>query len=329
MKISAALLSLLAVAFLEGVNSAGREEIVLIDTKSAISQDTPERISYQCTFRNLWTKERQPKNFPQQLGRWNGPIMWTHTLQFQPWHANFAVTRGVEKLAEDGYTDTLIKEMQQQGEQVHAWSDYNDIDTQGGFWVREKDFIHMPPIESNKLFPYMSVMAGMAPSPDWYTGFYSYWMIDEYSRTYYDHLKIQTYPWDAGTDAGQTYKSLKNDLDPSLPIEKMISRTAPTGGELSSPDGSSVPVVAEWECFLVIGDEDMILPDCDWFANPCCNETDTKNCGAALPNGALPALSPEYRGVQENSPNSASGAVSIFSLTTLAAGLAAMQWVLA
>jgi len=77
--------------------------------------------------------------------------------------------------------------MQQQGEAVKAWSENEDF----GFFVREADFVHMPPMETDFQFPYLSVMAGMSPSPDWYTGFYSFWLIDEYSQTWYDHIKIQ------------------------------------------------------------------------------------------------------------------------------------------
>lgn len=325
MKISAPFLVLLSVALFEGANAAGNEEKILIRTKSIISENIQNRTSYQCTFRNLWTKERQPKNFPQELGRWGGPIMWTHTLQFEPWRAGDAVTRGVEKLAEDGFTDVLIQEMEQQGEQVKDWSE----DPDGGFFVREKDWVHLPPLETDIIFPYLSCMAGMAPSPDWYTGWYSLWLIDEYSRTYYDHIKIQTYPWDAGTDAGTTYNSLESDLDPPLAIDRFRKNNAPEGGELMDPDRQDVPVVAEWECFLVVGDEDMVLPDCDWFANPCCNETDTENCGATLPNGAMPEMTPELLQVRENSPhpNSLSGGSRLPLFLTFA-GLAVMQWVL-
>lgn len=99
MKISAPLILVLSLSLFEGADAAGNEEKAY-KTKSTISENIQNRTSYQCTFRNLWTKERQPKNFPSELGRWGGPIMWTHTLQFQPWRANFGVTRGVEKLAE-------------------------------------------------------------------------------------------------------------------------------------------------------------------------------------------------------------------------------------
>ena len=210
--------------------------------------------------------------------------------------------------------------MQQQGQQVKAWSE----DVEGGFFVREKDFVHLPPIETDKIFPFLSVMAGMSPSPDWYTGWYSFWLLDEYSLTYYDHLKIQTYAWDAGTDGGATYQSLESDLDPPRPIERFVNRNAPEGGELRGPDGD-VPVVAEWECFLVVGEQDMIMPDCDWFANPCCNETDTTDCGATLPNGALPSITDEYQGVLDNR---GSGAMQQFSVGVVFVGLM-MQWLLA
>ena len=213
--------------------------------------------------------------------------------------------------------------MDQQGEQVLAYAD------DPGFFVAQKDFIHMPPLEADFTYPHLSAMAGMSPSPDWYTGFYSFWLIDEYSRTWYDHIKIQTYPWDAGTDAGTTYDSLVSDLDPPLPIERFIPRTAPEGGELRGADGETVPVVAEWECFLVVGDEPFVMPDCDYFANPCCNETDKVNCGAMLPNGSPPKLSDEYREILENSGNGGSGAMQHFSLIALVAGLSAMQWILA
>jgi len=230
--------------------------------------------------------------------------------------------------AQDGFTDTLIQEMEQQGEQVLDWSDNPDF----GFFTNQQDFVHMPPIETNIQFPYFSTMAGMDPSPDWYTGFYSFWLIDEYSRTWYDHLKIQTYAWDAGTDSGTTYDSLISDLDPPIPIERFIPRTAPANGELRGPDGESVPVVGEWECFLVVGDVDLVMPECDWFANPCCNETDTVNCGALLPNGSPPQLSAEYQEVLANSGNGGdkpSGAMQHFSVMGFVAGLVGMQWILA
>jgi Spondin_N len=97
-----------ALLSLEGVHAAGNEEIVLIENKGVTSQGVTDQIRYQCTFRGLWTKERQPKNYPENQARWNGPIIWTHTLQFKPWSNGFAITRGAEKMAEVSSIDLLV-----------------------------------------------------------------------------------------------------------------------------------------------------------------------------------------------------------------------------
>ncbi|CAB9519559.1 Extracellular matrix protein [Seminavis robusta] len=180
--------------------------------------------------------------------------------------------------------------------QAYGWSENLD----GGFYVSERNFLHLPPIEANTENLFLTVMSGFSPSPDWYTGLYHFRLTDKVSRTWYDHIKFQTYPWDLGTDAGVTYISDDFNLDPQIPVEKITTGNAPPGGELKSPDGLTVPVAAEWECYLVIGEEPMILPSCDWFANPCCNETDTVNCDAELPWTAAPEISDEYRQVLDN-----------------------------
>jgi Spondin_N len=220
----------------------------------------------------------------------------------------------------------LIQEMDQQGEAV---LDHQES-AQPKWFVNERDFVHIPPIEASFLYPYMSMMASFKPSPDWYTGFYNWWLIDEYSRTWYDHLKWQVKPWDAGTDSGETYEALESDLDPPIPIQRFVPSTAPPGGELRGPDGESIPNVGEIECFLRVGEAAIIaMPECDWFANPCCNETDTVNCNVTLPNGARPNMTEEYRQVLENSPNAPSGAKHTFSFALVASLTFLMQWVLA
>lgn len=91
---------LLLATLLERGDAAGNEEDVLIQNVGVLSQTAPNTTSYQCTFRNLWSKETHPKNYPKELARWGNPIMWTHTLQFTPWSSGNLVTRGVEKVAE-------------------------------------------------------------------------------------------------------------------------------------------------------------------------------------------------------------------------------------
>ena len=101
----------------------------------------------------------------------------------------------------------------------------------------------------------------MQPSPDWYTGFYLLDVIDQYERTYWNRIKIRTYPWDAGTDGGTSYTSIKEDMGPPLNVERIYARTAPPGGIFLNHDGNEILPVAEWDCMLHVcpGEEE----DCE------------------------------------------------------------------
>jgi len=154
-------------------------------------------------------------------------------------------------LRQEGFTDTFIQEMDQQGAQVYDHCEYPG----GRFLVQHTSFVHLPPIEATLDWHHLSMAAGMQPSPDWFTGFCSFWLIDEYSQTWCDHIKIQTKPWDAGTDTGSAHESLDNDLDP------------PQHVQLAHMD-ATYSHVGELECFLVLGATNVDMPECDWFANP-------------------------------------------------------------
>lgn len=189
----------------------------------------------------------------------------------------------------------MVEELwkKKQVDQVLDWSDAE------GFSTRQKDFIHLPPVETSADFPYLTFMAPMTPSPDWYTGFYNYSVLDQYSLTYFDHVKIQTYAWDLGTDGGSTYQQTDLNLNPRFPVQRIVSDNAPETGELAGPSGGDMPVVGELECILVLGETPMILPSCDYFADPCCNETNTnkETCRNELTYEETPVLSPEYSDV--------------------------------
>lgn len=72
----------------------------LLHSVGEVPVSTTERVTYQCTFRNLWTKERNPINYPEEDARWDGPLLWTHTTEFMPWQEGQMCSPGVQKLAE-------------------------------------------------------------------------------------------------------------------------------------------------------------------------------------------------------------------------------------
>mmetsp|Transcript_3387 Transcript_3387/g.7089 ORF Transcript_3387/g.7089 Transcript_3387/m.7089 type:complete len:401 (-) Transcript_3387:22-1224(-) len=236
---------------------------------------SPNSTHYFCIMRGLWNPFNHPKKYPN-LARMSNPIMYSSTKQYMPWLINRATTWGVEKIAETGFTDTFKIETKAAGDMI------NDIQEGRGFFIDqedpEKNYAYMPGIKVTPDFPFLSGLAGMSPTPDWFTGFYLLDVIDEYDRTFWNRMIIHTYPWDAGTDDGDTYMSVDQDLDPPKAIQRITPKNAPNGIFLS-PDGREVRPVAEWDCALHVCEEgeEYCEPDnwppengCDMLKYPGC-----------------------------------------------------------
>jgi hypothetical protein len=143
---------------------------------------------------------------------------------------------------------------------------------------------HLPPINVTYEQPWLSSMAKMTPSPDWFVGFSDFRTISYDTETFYNRIVIQSYIWDSGTDSGQSYTALDRDLDPQIPVDRFRATAVPAKGQFLSPDGTFIPTPAEYECVLRVGDGPVIpgLPfneshirpplysprDDDWIGEP-------------------------------------------------------------
>jgi len=72
---------------------------------------------------------------------------------------------------------------------------------------------------------------------------------------------IRTYPWDAGTDAGDSYTAVDHELDPPQGVFRITPDNAPNG-IFVSPNGKEVLPVAEWQCVLHTCDAGVPAKDC-------------------------------------------------------------------
>lgn len=104
--------------------------------------------------------------------------------------------------------------------------------------------------------PYITTISMIAPSPDWFSGFYNFNAVDSATNTWYKNFIIQTYPWDAGTDSGTTYKAKDMSTDPPDEIFQLTVDTIPKSGvflsaNASSATGSTVLPVSKWVCTQV------------------------------------------------------------------------------
>lgn len=103
-------------------------------------------------------------------------------------------------------------------------------------------------VEMNEEHSFLSTITMIAPSPDWFSGFSNFNVLDE-SGFWYEAIVISTFPWDAGTDSGDTYASPNDATDPPENIFQLTVDTIPdTTNVFLSPTGDSVLPVAAWTC---------------------------------------------------------------------------------
>jgi Spondin_N len=153
----------------------------------------------------------------------------------------------------------------------------------------DKNFVHLPPLHVSADHSYISGIAGISPSPDWYSGFYLFNTIKEGDQIFWDSFMIKTYPWDAGTDDGTKYTDYDRDTDPPGLITRFTVEN--TNGDIfKSPLGDKIRHLAEWECILhtcPMEEPECIKPDwppangCDILRYPECAtpcNPDTEKC---------------------------------------------------
>merc|ERR1712224_18754 len=99
-------------------------------------------------------------------------------------------------------------------------------------------------------FYMLSSITMVAPSPDWFSGISNFSPIDMEKQVWYKSFEIPSYPWDAGTEKGDTY-SLGNSAEvPQIPIFELTKDTVPNNGILLNPSKVEVLPVAYWKCTL-------------------------------------------------------------------------------
>jgi len=192
-------------------------------------------------------------------------------MTYLPWKVGGRTSMGIEEIVENGYTERFQEEIEVAADQVL------DYESSGGtgFYTRQTDFVHIEGIDVDYAYPYMSSVAAMQPTPDWFTGFYDFFVIDDYQKVFFDRFIIQTYPLDGGTDKADLYDVEHDFQDPPKSVERITWASAPNGIYINKENNDVLPV-GEWDCLFHEGDEPLQRPDCDFLKFPNCNNPD---CG--------------------------------------------------
>jgi len=202
-------------------------------------------VTYSCKFTNKWSSESHPVNYPGNA-HWSPPVVAAHGKKYTMWKPDELASDGVKIVAETGSPGTLKKEVGDAGMKNKA----GDVITGKLQFINNKQEQTLPDIALTPWFDMMSSITMVAPSPDWYSGFYKVNPVDQSSMVWYESFEIVTYPWDAGTDKGDDYGSNNLAQNPPVPILQLNKDTVPSNGVLLNSDGTEVLPMATWSCTL-------------------------------------------------------------------------------
>jgi hypothetical protein len=100
--------------------------------------------------------------------------------------------------------------------------------------------LQLPDVQVDEAHPFVSTIARIAPSSDWFSGFSYFDARDVSANAWYQEFSVETFPWDAGT---------VNDNFASE-VASISAHSTDRLGSFVSDDGSTVLPVVRWTCTL-------------------------------------------------------------------------------
>jgi len=225
---------------------------ILINDSIAGKTNITTPVTYRCEFTSLWTATDHPNDFPSNH-HWSPMVLVSHSNEYSMWSEGIDATNGVRLVAETGATSALRTEFDKAGDSISNVT----ISTPGFFPDNKSSTRKIDDITIDKDHSLLSSISMVAPSPDWFTGFYNVQPIQD--DMWMESFTILTYPWDAGTDSGTSYTSPNQPTDPEVGIYQLVPGTLPSSNVFLSSDGTEVKPVARWECSIGT----MVNPDSD------------------------------------------------------------------
>ena len=181
-------------------------------TSPTASSTPSDQARYRATFRATWSQATHPDRFPSNP-HFSPLVGATHSLGIRFWEAGAIASGGMEQMAELGATSPLESII---GNAIDAGQAQSFL-LGGG--------INPAPGEASveltvtREFPYVTLVAMIAPSPDWFVGVSAHNLFE--SGDWPLEVVVELFPYDAGTDGGDIYNAADSDTDPQEPITRI------------------------------------------------------------------------------------------------------------
>ena len=172
----------------------------------------PANASYTVTFDATWSPATHPTDFPSNA-HFSPLVGGTHVQGVRFWEPGGIATEGIQRMAEMGRTSPLDSE-------VNA-----AIANGGAQYLLLGGVIGLSPgsvsldFQISRTHPFVTLVSMIAPSPDWFVGVSALPLLE--NEQWRDTVRVDLYPYDAGTDDGDTYAAPDRPAVIRAPIARL------------------------------------------------------------------------------------------------------------
>lgn len=170
---------------------------------------------YTVVVKSLWTQRNFPLEYPNDA-RFSGLIGASHNARFAIFTVGRKPTRGLERLSEEGKHSPLNDEIQTA---IDAGTALEMFET--GNLKNFRDSM-VTTVRVDPAHPLVSFVTMLQPSPDWFTGASDVNLMENGGWVKRRGLALPAY--DAGADAGTTYKSADRPRNPTGRTSRSTNR---------------------------------------------------------------------------------------------------------
>jgi len=171
-----------------------------------------ESARYAVTFDATWSASSHPTNFPDNP-HFSGLIGATHNSGVTFWQQGVLASAGIKNMAEQGSKNPFNSEIQT----AIAFADAEHLLSGGE--INPSPGTQSLTFDISADFPLVTLVAKIAPSPDWFVGVSSMSLCE--NGQWANARTVELLPWDAGTDSGTSFESRNSPTDPPKPISSI------------------------------------------------------------------------------------------------------------
>jgi hypothetical protein len=153
---------------------------------------------YRLTFEATWSDVTHPVDFPPNP-HFSGLIGATHGPAARLWEEGGTATPGIKNMAETGGKSPLDSEIDL------LIGDGSACATISGGGINPSPGAATVTFTVNQDCPLVSVVSMIAPSPDWFVGVSGLSLLE--NGAWIEQRVVELFPYDAGTDSGNSYTS--------------------------------------------------------------------------------------------------------------------------